>query len=170
MNSSRRPKVELARLLMGTESSPHDADRKVQAGTGESMSMIFTKRKVVVVRVPETARGRAAQLFLREIEKCVDTGRPRIVLDCSNLRHFDRPAAQLLVRCLEEAMKRNGDVKLAALPVGAEAILELTGLGRLFEAYGTVIEAENSFHELPTFTAQPEVMEMRSPRESESAA
>lgn len=134
------------------------------------MSMIITRRKVVVKQVPGTTRGREARLFLREIEKCVEMDRPRIVLDCSNLRHLDRPAARLLICCLEEAMKRNGDVKLAALPVGAELVLELVGLGTIFEAYGTVAEAESSFHELPKFTMQHEAMEMRSRQESESAA
>jgi len=108
-------------------------------------------------------------MFLREIEKCVERDRPRIVLDCSNLHQLDKSAARLLLRCLEETMKRNGDVKLAALPMGAETILERTGLGRIFEAYSTVAEAESSFHGFPKVTAQNELVEMRSPQE-ESAA
>ena len=35
-----------------------------------------------------------------------------MVLDCSNVRQLDRAGIQVLLRCLEEAMKRNGDVKL----------------------------------------------------------
>lgn len=174
-NCCRQPAVELTRLLNGagspSQNVAHDAgNRTAEPGTGDSMSMIITKRKVVVKQLPGTARGPEAKLFVRELEKCMETDRPRIVLDCSNLLHLDRSAARLLLHCLEEAMKRNGDVRLAALPIGSELVLDLTGLGRIFEAYSTVAEAESSFHEPPKFAVHHEATEMRSPQESESAA
>lgn len=174
MNSFRRPDVELARLLREgkapTQQPAENAgEREVEDDAAESMNMITAKRKVMVKRMPGVTRGKQEQMFLREIEKCVEKDRPRIVLDCSNLQQLDRSAARLLLRCLEETMKRNGDVKLAALPMGAETILERTGLGRIFEAYSTVAEAESSFHEFPKVAAPNELVEMRSPQE-ESAA
>jgi len=50
-----------------------------------------------------------------------------------------------LLCCLEEAMKRNGDVKLAAIPDGVRALLEHTGAGRVFEGFDTTAEALDSF-------------------------
>jgi hypothetical protein len=44
-------------------------------------------------------------------------------------------------------MKRNGDVKLAALNPNAEAILRTAGLDRLFEIYPTQAAALTSFHQ-----------------------
>jgi anti-anti-sigma regulatory factor len=61
---------------------------------------------------------------------------------------LDRPAIQLLLCCLEEAIKRNGDVKLAAVPPGARSALKLTGVDRLFEMFDTNAEAVNSFRGL----------------------
>jgi hypothetical protein len=56
---------------------------------------------------------------------------------------------QVLLHCLEEAMKRNGDVKLAAIPPAAAAILELTRVDRLFEAFDDTVTAVNSFYQFP---------------------
>lgn len=176
MNCFRRPAVELERLLSGpetpSEKTAEDAGSKTaQLGTGDDdMNMILTKRKVMVKQVPGTAHAKERQKFLLEIHKCVAMDRPLIVLDCSNLCHLNSATACLLIQSLEEAMKRNGDVKLAALPAGAEAVLELTGLGRVFEVYGTVEEAKCSFHELPNFAVGREAMDMQSPQESESVA
>jgi anti-anti-sigma regulatory factor len=61
---------------------------------------------------------------------------------------MDRSVAHLLLCCLEEAIKRNGDVKLAGIPAGARTIFELSGLDRLFEVYDTNAEAVKSFRRL----------------------
>jgi anti-anti-sigma regulatory factor len=62
---------------------------------------------------------------------------------------MDRPVIQLLLCCLEEVMKRNGDVKLSAVSAAARAILRLTGVDRLFEVFDTNAEALISFQPLP---------------------
>jgi hypothetical protein len=69
-----------------------------------------------------------------------------VVLDCSKVKQLDSAGIQVLLRCLEEAMKRNGDVKLAAIPPGAAAILALTRVDRLFEAFDSTADAVSSFH------------------------
>ena len=74
---------------------------------------------------------------------------PYIVLDCSKVCQIAIPAIYLLLCCLEEAMKRNGDVKLASMPFETTALLELTGVARLFERYDTNAEAISSFRRLP---------------------
>ena len=89
--------------------------------------------------------------------------RPYLVLDCSAITHLDNSVVHLLLRCLEEAMKRNGDVKLAGIPLMTEGVPGLTGTGRLFEIFDTTADAVNSFHQLP-FDARSEATE------SESAA
>jgi anti-anti-sigma factor len=87
-------------------------------------------------------RGR---LFFKELESRVNIDRPCIVLDCSRVREMDRFAIHMLLCCLEEAMKRDGDVKLAAVSESARETLELTRIDRLFEIYDTETEAVNSF-------------------------
>jgi hypothetical protein len=50
---------------------------------------------------------------------------------------------------MEEAMKRNGDVKLAAVSPQAAIILQLTRVDRLFEIFENPSDAVESFHRFP---------------------
>ena len=96
-----------------------------------------------------TPQGR---LFLGEVQSYLHDERPCIVLDCSKIDQMDRPSIQLLLCCLEEAIKRNGDVKLAAVPAGAKSTLKLAGVDRIFEIFDTNAEAVNSFRRLSEYT------------------
>jgi hypothetical protein len=51
----------------------------------------------------------------------------------------------VLVRCMREAMKHDGDLKLASLSAQATVVLELTRAGRLFEIYENSTAAAKSF-------------------------
>jgi anti-anti-sigma factor len=114
-----------------------------------------SERLVVVKQLPETLSVKQGRGFFREVESCLNADRPRVVLDCSKVRQLDSAGIQVLLRCLEEAMKRNGDVKLAAIPPGTAAILELTRVDRLFEAFDSTAEAVNSFQQFPIRPFQP---------------
>jgi len=70
-------------------------------------------RAVTVHEVPDKVTAAAERRFLRELQTFVETERPRLVLDCSRVQQMDNATIHLLLSCLEEAMKRNGDVKLA---------------------------------------------------------
>jgi anti-anti-sigma factor len=87
--------------------------------------------------------------LLLEVDSSLKADRPRLVLDCSQVRRLTSAGVQGLLLCLEEAMKRNGDVKLAAVPRAAAEILELTKVDSLFEFFDTAAEAVNSFYQFP---------------------
>ncbi len=106
-------------------------------------------RAVVVKQLPEKFSVEQARNLLLEVDPSLKTDRPRLVLDCSQVRRLDSAGVQALLYCLEEAMKRNGDVKLAAVPRAAAEILELTKVDSLFESFDTPIEAVNSFYQFP---------------------
>ncbi len=111
--------------------------------------MIIHKRIVTVKILPAILDAKNMRLFLSELQGFLNVDRPRIVLDGSQLRRLDKAGIHLLLCCLEEAIKHNGDVKLAALPLGTEALLEFTGVNRVFEVYETAVEAVNSFDAMP---------------------
>jgi anti-anti-sigma factor len=71
--------------------------------------------------------------------------RPQVVFDLSQVRQMDAAGVDILLQCMAEAMKRDGDVKLAALSPQAAVILELTRTDRLFEIYNNSTEAARSF-------------------------
>jgi anti-anti-sigma regulatory factor len=116
--------------------------------------MTLRGHTVAVKQLPDGLTLKQGRSFFRELESYMNLDRPWIVLDCSRLRQVDRRVIHLLLCCLEEAMKRNGDVKLAAMPPEAEAILELTGVKSLFEIFATNADALDSFHRTSGNTAQ----------------
>jgi anti-sigma B factor antagonist len=127
-------------------------------------------RPVTVKQLPEKLSMQEGRVFFREIEPCLKSDRPRVVLDCSRVQQLDSAGIHVLLHCLEEAMKRNGDVKLAAIPPGAAAILELTRVDHLFEIFENTADAVNSFHQLPVCAFQQTVVGERSSPAFESAA
>ena len=73
--------------------------------------------------------------------------RPCIVLNCSQVREMDSHAIHMLLCCLEEAMKRNGDVRLAGVSEEARKVLASVGADRLFDIFASNADAANSFHQ-----------------------
>jgi anti-anti-sigma factor len=114
--------------------------------------MTILKRNVQVKQSPEVLGGKQGKSFLREVEKSLEMERPRLVLDCSRVRQMDRSGVLLLLCCLEEALKRNGDMRLAGVQPGVRAALERTGASRVLEMYESTAAAVNSFH-LPNVAA-----------------
>ncbi len=123
-----------------------------------------------VKQLPELVSAKQGRIFWGELESCMNIDRPCIVLDCSKVCELGTSTINLLLCCLEEAMKRNGDVKLAAVPAKAVSMLELTGVNRLFEIFDTEAEAVNSFSRPPLDVAENVSMPVGSHRVSESAA
>jgi anti-anti-sigma regulatory factor len=104
-------------------------------------------KPAIVRQLPERFVKGQLEQFSREVQAQLRVERPRLVFDFSAVQEIDRFAAQLLLDFLKQALKANGDIKLASLPALAELILELTGVDRVFEAYPNVFEAVESFQQ-----------------------
>ena len=104
---------------------------------------------VVVKRLPEQLKLKEIQIFLHEVEPLFKASRPRIVFDFSQVNRMDSAGVDMLLYCLEQAIKRNGDLKLAAITPMAAVVLELTLVDRLFEVFETVSAAVHSFSGFP---------------------
>jgi anti-anti-sigma factor len=107
------------------------------------------EQPVVVRQLPERLNAGQAQTFFCQVEKLLNTPHSRIVFDFTQVRELDAAGVQTLLRCLEQVMKRHGDVKLAAIPAGPAVMLELTSVDHLFEIFDTTAEAVQSFHYFP---------------------
>jgi len=108
-----------------------------------------TSGPVVIMQMPEQLNLNGVRSFMQELAPLIDCHRPRIVLDCSQVRYIDSSGVEMMLDCLEEAMKRDGDLKLAALSPESEVILELMRVARVFEAFATSDEAVRSFNAVP---------------------
>jgi anti-sigma B factor antagonist len=107
--------------------------------------MTLQSRTVSVKQLPETIDVKQQRNLMRELESCLNAGRPCIVIDCSKLQYIDRSTLFLLLRCLEEAMKRHGDVRLATIPRQGQSLFMATNIDRLFRIFDHVTDAVNSY-------------------------
>jgi anti-sigma B factor antagonist len=110
---------------------------------------MIISRPVVVMQLPEQVNLSNARAFLQELDPLLETHRPRIVLDCSQVRYIDGAGVEMLLHCLEETMKRDGDLKLAAVSLESEVILEFMRVDRMFEVFPTPEDAVQSFSAVP---------------------
>jgi len=104
-----------------------------------------TSRPVVVKRMPEKVNQQEARKFFADVQPFVTADRPQLVFDLSQVKQLDAAGIEMLLRCVEEVMKRDGDLKLASLSRQARMVLELTRTDRLFEIYLNSTEAARSF-------------------------
>jgi len=104
------------------------------------------RRRVTVKQLPLQLKSGQVRDFLREVSPLISGDRPCIVFDFSRVTEIDSAGVDMLLHCMEQAMKQNGDLKLAAIPPASAVILELTRVDRLFEIFATVSEAVDSFY------------------------
>jgi anti-sigma B factor antagonist len=102
-------------------------------------------RPVVVKRMPEMMNLKQARTFLREVGPIMNSDRPQLVFDMSQVRHIDAGGIDVLLQCMRDVIKHDGDLKLAAVSAQAAIVLELTRTGRLFEIYDNSTQAVKSF-------------------------
>src|SRR5271166_3159850 len=113
-----------------------------------------TRGPVIVMELPEKLNHAEVKSFLNELQPLLEEDRPYIVLDCSQIQYMDSAGVDMLLHCLEEAMKRDGDLKLAAVSPASAVLLELMRVDRLFEVFETAEQAVRSFHALPIDSSQ----------------
>lgn len=112
---------------------------------------MYPSRPVIVIQAPEHLNQAEAEKFFAEVKPLLEVERPRVVLDCSEIQQMDSSGVETLLHCMEEAMKRDGDLKLAAVAPASAIVLELMRADRLFEVFNTSDEAVQSFHALPSY-------------------
>ncbi len=99
---------------------------------------------VVKILAERLGRGEVAA-FRREMQAVLRMDQPRIVFDFCSVTHLDSAGIESLLHCLSAIVKRDGELKLAALSPQATMILEITRVGRFFEVFPTVEDAVRSF-------------------------
>lgn len=107
--------------------------------------MTSQSKDVIVIVVPERADVRRHYSFLRDLASRMGEYRPYVVLDCSRLSTIDGNNIYFLLCCLEEALKRNGDVRLAGVTAQAKTMIEAAGADRIFQIFASNADAIDSF-------------------------
>ena len=119
----------------------------------EFLTMTFRTKTVVVRELPAKLDRHSETALLNDLRAAMKVERPAVVLDCSRMREMDVTAIHLLLCCLEEAMKRNGDVRLAGVSARANESLRGLRIDQLFRIFETSEQAVDSFQRRGAFVA-----------------
>ena len=128
------------------------------------------RRLVTIEQLPEITSEDQGRRFLGRVQDRMSDKRPGLVLDCSGLNQIDKPVLHLLLSCLEEAMKRNGDARLAAVSPSVHVTLKLIGADSLFQIFPSNAEAVNSFRQHSAGLSTNEYSQDEDGQVSENAA
>jgi anti-anti-sigma factor len=100
---------------------------------------------VVVKTLAERLDRSEVAALRREMQEVLRRDQPRIVFDFRSVTHLDSAGIRFLLDSLSAIVRRDGELKLAALSPQAETILEMTRVGRFFEIFPAVEDAVRSF-------------------------
>jgi anti-sigma B factor antagonist len=114
---------------------------------------------VVVKRFPNGPNTGQYGSFLKDVEQNFVNDRPSIVFDFAEVSNLDSGGVDILLHCMEETLKHNGDIKLAGLSPRLLALLEMMRVDRLFEIYNNTSDAIDSFHQFTPSTQHSGVID-----------
>src|SRR5688572_31397866 len=90
---------------------------------------------VLVLRADGGLNAQTADQFVGELERLVDAGIRRIIVDCGSLDYVSSYGLGVLVRLHKKLAAHGGDVKLAAIKSKLVNVLAMTRMDQLFAIY-----------------------------------
>ena len=102
-------------------------------------------RDVLILQADGGLNGQTAPQFLGELEKVVDAGIRKVIVDCTKLNYVSSYGLGVLLRVHKRLRKRGGDVKICCVKGVVNEILRTMKLDRIFETYPDVNRARLAF-------------------------
>ena len=87
----------------------------------------------------------AAPRLKTAIDEAVDGGRPRIVVDLSEVSFMDSSGLGALIAGLKRARQASGDLRIAGVAPQVATVLRLTTLDRVLRAHDSVEAASDGW-------------------------
>ena len=100
---------------------------------------------VLVIKADGGLNARTAEGFVEELEKLVDSGLRKIIVDCSELNYISSYGLGVLIRLHGRLARHDGNVKIASVKGVVVEVMRVTKLTRLFEIYPDVSRARLAF-------------------------
>jgi len=107
------------------------------------------ERGDVVVEIVNLTRAtlREAEEFKKTLVEDIETGKRKIVVDLSSCEFIDSTFLGALVVSLKKITALGGDLKLVGFQPNVRSMFELTRMYRVFESFGTMEKAVESFNQ-----------------------
>jgi anti-anti-sigma factor len=102
-------------------------------------------KDVLILRADGGINKDNAREFVADLEKLVDAGLTKIIVDCEGLDHISSFGIGVLLRVHKRIAKLGGNVKLAGIHSGLVRILQIARVDELFDIYPDVNRARLAF-------------------------
>lgn len=106
-----------------------------------------TDGELLVISADGGLNGDTANQFVSEIERLVDGGLRKIIVDCSALNFISSAGLAVLMRLHKHMKPLGGHVKIAGVKGTIVQVLEVTHLSKVFEIYPDVDRARLAFRD-----------------------
>ena len=103
------------------------------------------KNGVTIVKMAGKINVPEAQELMTFIEKLIDEGKHRLVIDFSEIKYIGSLGVGVLATLLRKVIQVGGSMKLVALNLFVQKIFTVTKLDKIFEIYETLDECLDSF-------------------------
>lgn len=102
-------------------------------------------KRVHLVEVTGRVDSMSANSLAEELNKIIDDGKDKLVVDLGNVEYMSSAGLRELVAALKRVHKSSGDLRLANPSARVTEVLELAGLDTIFKIFPTQVEAVGSF-------------------------
>ena len=104
-------------------------------------------KRVDLVEVSGRVDSNAAPQFEQAIQKIIDAGRYRIVVNLADVDYMSSAAFRVLISALKQVRRstRRGDVRITNVPNKIMETFKLGGFDELFKFYDNEVDAVGSF-------------------------
>jgi anti-sigma B factor antagonist len=102
-------------------------------------------KNVLILAADGGLNAATAEQFISELERLIEGGMTRIIVDCSSLDYISSYGVSLVLRLHKKMARHGGDVKLASIKSPVIKILSLLRIDRILSIYPDVNEARLAF-------------------------
>lgn len=102
----------------------------------------------IVVNLPERVTAKETRELMSELKSQLTVDQPYVVLDLSEVKQIDTAGVDLLLECLVETARRDGNVRLRGISPEAATVLELTGMDLVLQVRPEVVGTESELDNL----------------------
>jgi anti-sigma B factor antagonist len=100
---------------------------------------------VLILRADGGINKDNAAQFVGDLEKLVDAGLSKIIVDCTGLEHISSYGIGMMLRLHKHLAKHGGDVKFAGLHSRLVTVMRIAHLDSIFDLYPDVNQARLAF-------------------------
>ena len=102
-------------------------------------------KSVLILRADGGLNADTAKEFVGQLEKLVDAGITKLIVDCTHLEYISSYGIGVLAGLHHKLAKHGGDVKVAGPQSRVLQALTVARMGKIFEIYSDVDRARLAF-------------------------